>query len=332
MLFRSIHAGNDDLDRRGCDKGPPEVEVQLRGNIVMTSILLLSTLTWEVVLSEPGLDTGPKNKPMTEILNAQRKEFLNYLSSAMRDQPEWIGIHAAEALFHHGKQAEVHKFFMTKANEKAPKYRVGVWRVLARSEPATESQAKWFRRIREALKDQDGPDRLHATETLAKLGDKERSAVLVDASKAQDSMGAYARWALLRSGGDRDERKLAQLLSADDAGARASTAYSLRNQVKVLPETLKLLKQAASNEANDSLAKVYLLSAVFTHSTGKDKSKAKEKLIDFARDGSRGQKYELCTALGISGEIGDAKLLRRFFDQDDPDVKVAAADALLRLK
>ncbi|MDP6506083.1 MAG: hypothetical protein QF886_20840, partial [Planctomycetota bacterium] len=191
---------------------------------------------------------------------------------------------------------------------------------------------KWVQRIREALKDPKGPDRLHATETLAKLADTERSAPLAEAAQSQNSMGAYARWALLRSGGNQDERKLAELLTAEDPGARASTAYSLRNQENVLPETLKHLKRVASSEDNDSPAKVYLLSAVFTHSTGKDRSNARQKLIDFAQNGSRGQKYELCTALGISGETGEDKILRQFFSEDDPDVKVAAADALLRLK
>ncbi len=296
----------------------------------MTPLLLLATLSAEV-LSEPVPDPRLRSKPMNELQKAQREVLLNYLNTAMREQPGWIGIHAAEALIQHGQKAVVHEFFKSKANEKTPKYRIGVWRVLARSAP-DDIRAKWVQRIREALKDPNGPDRLHATETLAKLADTERSAPLAKAAQSQNSMGAYARWALLRSGGNQDERKLAELLSADDPGARASTAYSLRNQEKVLPETLKHLKRVASSEANDSPAKVYLLSAVFTHSTGKDRSNARQKLIDFAQNGSRGQKYELCTALGISGEIGEVRILRQFFSEDDPDVKVAAADALLGLK
>lgn len=304
----------------------------LRRHFVMTSLLLSVTLSVEIALSEPVLDHQLRNKPMNELLNAQRREFLNYLTATMREQPEWIGIHAAEALIQHGQKAVVHEFFKSKANEQTPKYRIGVWRVLARSSPDEDIRANSVQKIRDALKDSKGPDRLHAAETLAKLADTERSAPLNEAARGQDSMGAYARWALLRSGGDQDERKLAELLSAEDTGARTSTAYSLRNQGKVLPETLKLLEEVASREASDSPAKIYLLSAVFTHSTGKEKTKAKMNLIDFARDGSRGQKYELCTALGISGGIRDAGLIRELFDQDDPDVKVAAADALLRLK
>src|SRR4051812_27913634 len=93
------------------------------------------------------------------------------LSETLRTQHEFIKVHAAEYLLWLGRSEEVRKEFLAE-NEKhgdQPKYRIGIWRVLAQTETEPEKKKIWYDKIYKAFGDLNGPDRLHAAETLAKL-------------------------------------------------------------------------------------------------------------------------------------------------------------------
>ena len=111
------------------------------------------------------------------------------LRDALRTETAWVRVHAAEALLRNGLPEGVEEVFLPEAETSPPKHRIGVWRVLAQGQQDPAKRERYIGRIRAAFLDLDGPDRLHAAETLGKLGDARRSTALLLAATASD-----ARW------------------------------------------------------------------------------------------------------------------------------------------
>lgn len=249
-------------------------------------------------------------------------ESLAVLRDALANGTEWVKVHAAESLIWTGHPEGVRGVFLKELDGAQPPYRIGVWRVLAQG---AEGEA-YLDKIRGAFLDVDGPDRLHAVETLAKLGCAERPVELQRVAREEvGSFQVYARWALANSGTAKDEAALAGLLDSDDAGVRGCVAYALRFFERLRPESYAKLKGCTLNASN-----VYLLSALYVHAPEDEKAAAKAGLAAYAETGNAGEKREVCAALGKLPDPADVPLLTRLLHDEEMDVRSAAAEALLR--
>lgn len=94
------------------------------------------------------------------------------LRELLHTQAEWVKVHVAEFLIWENRYVdEVRTVFLQEEKEfgKQPRYRIGIWRVLAQAAKTPEERKRWTDRIRAVYDDPACTDRLHAIETLAKL-------------------------------------------------------------------------------------------------------------------------------------------------------------------
>ena len=260
------------------------------------------------------------------------------LRRVMGEEEEWVKVHAAEMLVYNNYLEGVREAFEAELDAgPGPKYRIGVWRVLARAAGNDAAlRRKYVDEIVAAFADKGGPDRLHAVETLGKLGHADVSPELrAVAESGEGTFRAYARWVVANSGEPEDEAFLADLLSSPDADVKGCVAYALRFSEGVSDATLDKLLSSARAEAGDSGGRVYLLSAAYVHASKaarpEDAEWARTELLTYAETGDKGQKNEVCSALGtVAGEESRA-LLAGLLDDPEADVQAHAAHALIRI-
>ena len=232
------------------------------------------------------------------------------LRATLENEQEWIKVHAAEALLsvHHpeGVLAAFQREQMLHGAE--PKYRIGIW---------------------------PGSDRLHAAETLAKLGyragGREMDAFGLVARERSGSLAVDVRWVLVNSGQRMAEARLAEMLDSDDAGTRDDAAYAIRHLPSVAPATWDRLAAAAKREPLASDVRSNLMSAAFRHAPADQRATYKAEVVKYAGAGTPDQKFEACAVLGLAGETDVLPLLTQLLDNPDANVRVGAAEAVLRL-
>ncbi|NGM63575.1 hypothetical protein G5B30_16825 [Sphingobacterium sp. SGG-5] len=131
--------------------------------------------------------------PLYSMGQIQTKALMD-LRSLLYSEKEWVKVHAAEFLIWE-KQAvdEVRDVFLKEEKQSGdlPKYRIGIWRVLAQTAVSEEDRRYWIDKIIAAYQNPEGEDRLHAIETLAKL--KVPVVEEID-SNLEGSMRLYSLW------------------------------------------------------------------------------------------------------------------------------------------
>jgi HEAT repeat protein len=246
---------------------------------------------------------------------------------------EWVKVHAAESLLWTGHPENVYETFLQERDGAAPKYRIGVWRVLAQAAPSEEERRSYRGRILEAFLDLNGPDRGHAAETLGKLGYAGHEPEFARVGEQETgSFQACARWVVANSGGEKDEASLAALLDSENADARGCAAYAFRFFRRIRPATYTKLRDAAEREPKDSPWRVNLLSTVYVHADEDVRPAIKNSLATYAETGTKEDKREVCAALGRHPDPADVALLTRLLADPELDVRAAAAEGLLRIE
>ena len=266
-----------------------------------------------------------------------REKALLVLRAALEHEERWIKVHAAEALLSLDDPQGVARTFeielATKGGE--PQYRIGIWSVLAQATRGDQPREHWINRILAAFLDTLGPDRLHASETLAKLGyqasERAAEAFELAARSRRGPLAVNARWILANGGRADSDILLAELLESDDSGTRADAAYAIRHFQKLSATAREKLVAAALKEPRDRNGRVSLMSAAFVHAPVDQKAHFKVELLKYARTGTNEEKYEVCAALAKDGQDDDLPLLSGLLDSEDPDVRVGAAHAILRI-
>lgn len=105
-------------------------------------------------------------------IGQNRAQALTDLKSLLHSEKEWIKVHAAEFLLWENQAVdEVREVYLQEERlfGDVPKYRIGIWRVLAQAAVDPQNRKHWVDKIVAAYLDTAGEDRLHAIETLAKL-------------------------------------------------------------------------------------------------------------------------------------------------------------------
>ncbi|MBZ5558999.1 MAG: HEAT repeat domain-containing protein [Acidobacteriia bacterium] len=277
-----------------------------------------------------------------QVNDSLSSRALRVLRDALDKEDRWIKVHAAEALLAVGRPDGVLRAFESELTSKGAeaKYRIGIWRVLAQSTSEHERE-QWVGKILTAFLDTDGPDRLHAAETLAKLGyharGREADAFEIVARTRRGSLAVDAQWVLVNSGPGNNvngEMRLAELLDSDDDGTRDDAAYAIRHLPKLSSAAWEKLAAAAKREPAHSGVRANLMSAAFLHAPpGENAQKAsfKAELVKYAQSGTTDEKFEACAVLGQAGESDVLPLLAGLLESHDPDVRVGAAQAILRI-
>lgn len=246
--------------------------------------------------------------------------------------PFFVRVHAAEALIFHGYPEGLEAPF-AELRRASPDQFVGATRVLARlhrADPAKHAAA--VGQLLDVFRHGESfRPRLVALESLAKLGyaeplpDIER-----EAREGRDGMMGMARWVLANSGNADAEARLADLLDQPDPLAYRYAAYATRFLNTLRPATLARLDACAARLQPDDPARVYVLSARFVHTPAGQRPAARQALLGYAT-GAANERYEVAEALGIAGSAADVPQLEKLLADPDPDVRVAAAHALLRM-
>jgi solute:Na+ symporter, SSS family len=252
------------------------------------------------------------------------------LREALDNETEWVRVHAAEALLRNGLSKGVEEIFLPEVENSPARHRIGVWRVLAQAQKDPGKREAYVQRIRDAFLDLDGPDRVHAAETLGKLGDAKRSTQLLNAATEADKpMAAYARLILANTGAVEDAEYLAALLGSYDDNVRQSTAYALRFAPKLGEQTLLQVRDAALVEPEDSPVRLNLLIAWLAHADEAEQGRVKELLMPYAESEKKAERYQFGEAMALGGDEGDVPLLLQLLNDEDTDVRISAANALL---
>ncbi len=264
----------------------------------------------------------------------------------------WVRVHAIEFLIELGDTEEAARLAENcREFETEPQKRIGCWRMKYRLSGPAEKHV-WLDKILASYLDRDGPDRIHAAETLAKLA---YPIVRADSSlAAQDlesggALGAYVRWGMALpadSATTVDFDMLLQAVEDTSLTEKRIAAYAI-TFLKPLPEQYrKRLVAAADAVDEDSDALPYLLHAAFIQDNpGDDGARLKSRLRSMAEMPGKPARIELCKALAGRREKEDEALLQRIFNLENPvpesndfaggrigpanqDVKIAAAFAL----
>ena len=259
------------------------------------------------------------------------------LRTSLEHEQRWIKVHAAEALLSSSQPDGVAQAFEGElaAHDAEPEYRVGIWRVLAQAADGDRQREPWIRKIVAAFLDTDGPDRLHAAETLGKLGyharGAETAAFELAARTGRGSLAADARWVLANSGRPDGDARLAELLSSDDRGTRNDAAYAMRHLAKLSTAGWEKLAAAADKSRTGDGERVTLLSAAFVHAPAAQRTRFKAELLKYLSSGTNDEKYEVCAALAIDGLDADASRLAPLLTDPSPDVRIGGALAILKI-
>lgn len=288
-----------------------------------------------VLAAALSLSVAWAEAPGPAVTQELHDRALAVLHEALDTSQEWAKVHAAESLVWTGHPEGVYETFLKEVDGALPPYRIGVARVLAQAAPTADERQRHQDRILDAFLDSSGPDRLHAVETLAKLGYAGRPDELVRVARDETgSFQAYARWALANSGAPEDEAAFVALLDAPDADVRGCVAYGLRFFKTLRPASFAKLTAVVGAALLDSKVRVdvHLLSAAYVHAPAEDRSKLRTFLEEYADNGTPGAKREVYAALGRVGDPADLPSLVHGLDDADLDARAGAAEAILRIE
>lgn len=292
-----------------------------------------------IVLFTGWLSPGPafSAEDGSGVSEELRERCVRTLRDVLADGRRWVKVHAAEYLlaldYREGVQAAFERELEHFSEE--PQYRIGIWRVLARAADNEEQRNKWTGSIRKVFLNPAATDRLHAVETLAKLGykvcDADAGAFEEAAESDHTAMTAFARWVLVNSERPDAEARLAELLASPDVKVRGYAAYALRHLPTVSLQVAGQLAAAVEREPAGSLTRVFLVGAAAVHTSGKTRAQLVGELV---REVTRGSGDECAQAVQTLAQVGSqAELppLIALLDNSDPDQRATAAAAILRI-
>lgn len=282
-----------------------------------------------------ALLTGAARAETMAVTEDLRLRAVGILRENLATAEEWVKVHAAEFLLELGYTDKVYDTFDAERTKHSgtPQYRIGIWRVLAKASPAPAEYQHWVDQIRGALQDPNGPDRLHATETLSKLPyratPEEQEILKTFASSDDGPLAAFASCMLVHAGLRDYEHQLRTLLLSEDDRTRQCAAYALRHVDSIAPQTWDRISEVARLEPVGTLARVYLHAAASFHAP--DATEHRAVVLDYARTGKKNEQYEASAVLAARGTAADLPLLVELLEDDDMDVRSGAAYAVLRI-
>jgi hypothetical protein len=295
---------------------------------------IIPTLIFLLIMVSSTKKITAQNSKSRDGKTRECPECQKLLIDAMKNgETIFIKLHAAEALILNDYYTGVGSAF--KELIKIESNLIFASRVLARVYKYDKTKYDGY--INTLLFQLDNADslrgRLIALESLAKLGFRKRlPAILQHADTGTNGFKPMARWVLANSGKAEDEAGLAQLLKSSDPLEFRGAAYALRFRKKVTPATAKLIAACAKRLKDDDPARPYVLSSLYVHgTTAKAEKEAKEKLLKYL-NGAPNERYEVAEAFSMKGSSKDFPILNKLMEDENMDVRVAAAKAMWIIK
>jgi HEAT repeat protein len=295
--------------------------------------------------------------PVDVSSETTNKRAIAELKSVLFHRQKFIKAHAAEYLIWTGHADIALNEYLNEEDlyGSEPKYRVVIWRVLNQAENDTNRKAQWLSKICAAYTDMAGPDRTHATETLAKL--KQPVVELFPEATAQTlasidrNLQTYALWASSYGSSVRmneNREKFVQMALADNnTTVRKISAFILRKEQGLsLSQWDSIASAALTTVKSDEMYVAYLTTAIVTAPEGVDAAKisqVKAMLIDGISTYNVNQRMELALALAEKGNREHLPLLNSLLDDKDSagmydpasdeaaDMRAAVAYAILKI-
>ena len=128
------------------------------------------------------------------------------------------------------------------------------------------------------------------------------------------------------------EVALTESLSSDDAQTRRMTAHAIGRLEKVDPATFDVLQAALFEEAAGSGVYLGMLGAWNIHCPEEQKEQASQELLRYADTDHEDRRLQLYDILAHAGDLRDVGFLERMLDDQAADVRISAANALLRIE
>jgi len=280
---------------------------------------------------------GAESAAPTGVSPDLRRDARSVLGDVFRTTDGWKRVHAAEALIALDYDVDaVRECFEQELIRSGdmPRYRIGVRRVLIRMLRGPERRRRLESEIVAAFMDADGPDRVHAAETLAKLGyrpEKDVLAAFRTAAQREDALGVYSAWCLANADREAGLRRLAEFLESVDQGIRAAVAYALRHLAPLPPAVRRALFEAARREEKQTYAHCQLVCAACAAADSAGREEWKREVVRYARTGTPPQQWQALQTLAELGDPSDLPLLCGLLGAEAPDVRTGAALAILRI-
>jgi HEAT repeat protein len=291
-------------------------------NFIMASVIATTAL---------GCASGTKMK-------TDRSQLINQLEGEMASNTQWLRIHAAEGLLDNGESLKkVFEQFQPEADTATAPYRIGVWRVLARSTTGAKRET-YIGRIRQAMRDPQATDRISAAESLGKVNAASRADrdLIFDWLKsADDATAPFPQWLLVLSSNTeerlKDEAALAKYLSSPDPVARIRAGFAIGRLENLAPASVASLREQLKREPMDSIARIYLITALLLHSNDPVEIARLENDLNHYAHGKANEQLELGIVTGRRGKKEGLSMLAPLLNDPEPDARIGAANGMLRL-
>lgn len=285
---------------------------------------------------------------------ARSEACIALLRKVLRQQDEWVKVHAAEYLLWAGYPEGVKAEFLGQEKRfgTKPPYRVGIWRILFQCAENESERLVWLNKIKAAFLDENGPDRIHAAETLAKLRVSmlhEAPGITNRALKSEvPALALYTFWSTSFDSAEQLEIVKMELvknltpLSGSDEAKKSISSYALRQLDSLNARQWELLADAALKEPETSSARVNMLSAAWLTAVNTADAKLpliKSAIVKYHTAPTKAQRSEIAMALAMKGNMADLPVLLEMLENKKPlgdssadyDVRAAAAYAILKI-
>ena len=275
---------------------------------------------------------------------------LKVLKEAASCNDFWIAVHGIEYLAELGYRKEADKYIENELKPFAdvPQKRIGLWRARYKTATTESSRALWLNKIRDAYLNKNGEDRIHAAETLAKLGysfRKLNNSIVSKDLSGDGMLFSFSLWghSIPASVNQApDFRPLFEQLENDKVMNRKLAAYALGFFQHLPVDCWDALAHFALTESTETEAYSYLMGAAYALYDFKSNEridtfqKIRERLLLLEYSYRKADRIEVCRALAVHGTKKDRLVLNRLLQVHNGilgnlDVQAAAAFALLKI-
>lgn len=279
-----------------------------------------------------------RQKEKESTVDLMKGDCITVLKKAASCPDFWVRVHAVEFLADLGRTEEAASIIEDSLSDYAavPQKRIGLWRSRYRIESDSAAKKQWLELIRTAYANPAGPDRIHAAETLSKLGYSlqhfDRSLVETDLANG-GALSAYVHWGAalpLDSGDAFDFDLLWRALTSDDVSFRQTAAYAITFLDSIPLTRWNSLSKIALAEPENSEARPYLLGAAYALSPQQDSEAGviKTGLLSYQSRESKSGRIELCRALARKPDAADLQVLSSLMTMKSPLRELPALDGV----
>lgn len=319
------------------------------------SLRIFAYLSFLLITSMVLFSCGEKNNMLSE-----EDKNLSYevLDKVMQEEEQWVKVHAAEYKLQVGLPEGVYDTFLKQLalyENQAP-YRIGIWRVLAKSAPTEAVGQQYIDKIIAVFNDTEASDRIHAAETLAKLGVPVSTLAKATTDKIlkgeKGSLWVYTLWASMQGQEKSNNPMLeALLLGIEEEIPRLQAAYALKIEGNISEERWESLATMALDEPSSSIAKIHLLTAAYywagpEHQKSESYKKIEDLIFALLQSDNKGDRMALALTIAHKGDWSHQSILLGYLRNDNPigteinaetkasnaDVMATAAFALLHME